>query len=65
MSQGRLQGSKNKPSNKSTRKMWVWHCQIPKTLKIILVENIMETHYEYEDENPSCHSEAGQIKDLQ
>ena len=45
--------------------MWVWHCQIPKTLKIVLVENIMETHYEYEDENTSCHSEAGQIKDLQ
>ena len=30
-----------------------------------LVENIMENHYESEDEKPPRHSQAGKIRDLQ
>ena len=33
--------------------------------KLFLVENIMETHYESDDENPPCHSDAGKIKYLE
>ena len=33
-----------------------------KNIDIILVENILETHYKSEDENPTRHSEAGKIK---
>ena len=36
-----------------------------KNIDIILVENILETHYKSEDENPTRHSEAGKSKDLQ
>ena len=36
-----------------------------KNIKAFLVENITETHYKYADENPHCHSDAGQNKYLQ
>ena len=36
-----------------------------KNIEDVLVENIMETHYSSENENPPHHSEAGQNKYLQ
>ena len=36
-----------------------------KPFEDFLVENMMETHYESEDEKPPRHSQAGKIKDLQ
>ena len=36
-----------------------------KTIDDLLVENVMETHYESNDENPPRHSEAVQSRDLQ
>ena len=36
-----------------------------KNIEDLLVENSAETYYKSEDENPPCHREARQIKDLQ
>ena len=32
-----------------------------KKIDIVCVENILETHYEFGDDNPHSHSEAGKI----
>ena len=48
--------------------LWVWHFQmleIQKNIEDFLVWNIIENHYESEDENPPHHSETGKIKYLQ
>ena len=36
-----------------------------KNIKDFLFENIAENIYEYEDENPPFHSEAGKVKGVQ
>ena len=36
-----------------------------KNIDVFLVANVMETHYESNDENPPRHSEAVQPRDLQ
>ena len=35
-----------------------------KNIEDVLVGNIMETHYEYQYENPTHQSESGKVKDL-
>ena len=66
--QGIMNGRKKKPSKKLMTKsvsMTFSNVRDTKNIEDFLVWNIMENHYESEDENPPHHSEAGQMKYLQ
>ena len=62
-----MQGKIYTNSNKMMRKKVSMNSSNVKYIKNIdyfLIENQMETNYEYDDENPLTHSEGGQYKSL-